>query len=226
MRIKGVFGILYIATEWLTRLAMVNLLWIGLNLPIVLIALNIYMIHTVEELFQIIVVIALLTPFLFFPASTAMAALIKEWVIDSKDINIMKPFFTAYKKYYMKSMLGGIIITVLWAILAVDFYYFSQSFPIVKYILYFLFVFLFVFTLYFFSSLTYDMDLKLRDLLKVVLISTISRPFLSFALAIISMIAVYICFNILTFLIPLLVGSFISLISCLAFHYTIQTYNL
>lgn len=222
MQMKGVFKVLYITTEWLTRLAITNLLWILLNTPIIFVYLNIYLVKSHGEKIGLMVLIALLVPFIFFPATSAMVKLIKNWIIERQDTNIFKPFFKAYRTYYLKSMSGGFIITIIWILLIIDFYYLPQLLFIMEYILYFLFILLLIFTLYFFSSLTYQPFSSLQVILKTALINTIRKPFLSFFIAVISMIAVFISFNILTFLIPLLVGSFIALISCLSFYYVLE----
>lgn len=223
MQMRGFIGVLYIVAEWLMRIAVANLLWCIVNIPIIYIALSLFLVEMIGELVQVGILITILLPFFFFPASTALVDLFYQWVIQKKDISIIRPFLQSLKNYYVKSMLGGIVLTVIWLIFIVDFYYFARSgLVIVEYFLYLLMIFLIVVTLYFFSVIVHSKEKKVFVILKQALISTISRPFLSFALAVISMIAVYISVNILTFLLPLFLGSFIALISCLAFHYTLH----
>lgn len=220
MRIRGIFGILYIASEWLVRLASVNLMWIIFNIPLIFISLGFYTAETFDEIIQIAVLAIIILPFTFFPATSAMTDIVKQWVIDQNDTKLIKPYWTAYKKYYWKSFLGGIIITIIWLIFILDYALLAEKLIVLQYILYFIFVMLLVFTIYFFSTINYIHDKKLRAILKTTLIQTIRKPFLSFAIAVLSLLIIFISFQLLTFLIPLLVGSFIALISCLSYSYT------
>lgn len=220
MNIRGFYGVLYIAADWMFRLASVNLLWILCNFPVVFFALGLLIVETTEELIPLGIMIVLLLPFFFFPASTAMVNIIKQWVIDEKDINVLKPFFQSYRKYYLKSFFGGIFITIFWLIFVIDYIYFFDRLIVMNYVLYFLLIMLIVYTIYFFSSVQYYSEESIGKILNENLRQTIRKPLVSFIVAVLSLLAIYISFNLLTFLIPLLMGSFIALISCLSYRFT------
>src|SRR5690625_5010743 len=112
MSTRGFFGVLYIVADWLFRLASVNLLGIGCNLPLIFFALGFLLVESAGELMQIAIIDLVLLPFTFFPASTAMVNIVKQLIIDQNDTDLVKPFFRAYRKFYRQSVGGGVFITI------------------------------------------------------------------------------------------------------------------
>ncbi|WP_080848927.1 YesL family protein [Cytobacillus gottheilii] len=79
----------YAATEWITKFAYVNLLWIGFSL-------------------------AGLVVFGIFPATVSMFTVVRKWIMGDADIPIFQTFWNTYKSEFMKSnSLGAITIFVL-----------------------------------------------------------------------------------------------------------------
>jgi len=56
----------------------------------------------------------------FFPATTSMFAVIREWVMGDLEIPIFKTFWSHYKKYFLKSNLLGLVITLVGFFLVFD----------------------------------------------------------------------------------------------------------
>ncbi len=81
-------GSLFAITEWITRFAYVNLLWI---------------------VFTILGLIV----FGFFPATVAMFTLIRQWIIGNVDEPVFKTFFATYKKEFLSSNLFGLVIVCI-----------------------------------------------------------------------------------------------------------------
>ena len=215
---NGSMGTLYNASEWIIRYLIVNLLWFIFNIPIVFLLINLLMVKNTNEIFAICIVIFAVMPFLFFPATIGMFAVVRKWFMNEEDIPITRSFLKYYKENYIRSMTGGIIIGGMWLIFAVDYYYFtvqvSESF---KYLFIFLFIFLLAFTLHFMSN-TVHFESKLFKSLKNSLFITIGSPLLSLGLGIVSGLIVYVSFNYLTFIIPLFMGSLLTLLAFSIFY--------
>ncbi|MDQ6594942.1 YesL family protein [Bacillus salipaludis] len=97
MKKRSING-LYAFTEWITKFAYVNLLWIGLS-------------------FLGLVV------FGFFPATVAMFTVLRKWTMGESDIPVFRTFWDAYKKEFLKSNLIGVIFLLLTGIIYIDLSY-------------------------------------------------------------------------------------------------------
>lgn len=89
---------LYTLTEWITRFAYVNLLWIGFSL-LGLVVLGIR------------------------PATLAMFTIIRKWLMGESEIPIFRTFWNSYKKEFLKSNGLGIVIVLLAYIIFIDLSY-------------------------------------------------------------------------------------------------------
>ncbi len=89
---------LYATAEWITRLAIVNLLWL---------------------LFTIVG----LGIFGFFPATIAMFSVTRKWVSGDVDIPIFKTFWNTYKREFIQANILALIFYLLGIILYVDLMY-------------------------------------------------------------------------------------------------------
>ncbi|SEN84882.1 Uncharacterized membrane protein YesL [Mesobacillus persicus] len=78
----------YRANEWVMRFALVNLLWF---------------------LFSLLGLVLLG----FFPATTAMFAVIRKWIMGRSDISIFETFWHTYRKEWLRSNLFGAILLVI-----------------------------------------------------------------------------------------------------------------
>jgi uncharacterized membrane protein YesL len=210
---SGIYGV----TEWITRFAVINILWLLFNLPVVLIIINAIYMQQQGVLFFIVVLLAIIAPFIFFPATTAMFASVRDWVLQREAPSLIKNYLKYYKENYRRSLVGGIILTLIWLIWGVDYYYFSTVNVILMFAFIIMGVFLFVFTINFFSVLAHY-ELKIRSLLKTTLIITVGSPILLLTVAIGSGIILYVSFNGLLFLLLFFTGSLISFISFSAFY--------
>ena len=210
---SGLYGV----TEWITRFAVINLLWILFNLPVALIIINAIYVQQQGALFFIIVLLAIIAPFIFFPATTAMFASVRDWVLQKEDRSLIRSYWKYYKENYRRSVVGGIILTLIWVIWGVDYYYFSTVNVILMFAFIIMGVLLFVFTINFFSVLAHY-ELNIRSLLKTTLIITVGSPILLFTVTIGSGIILYVSFNGLLFLLLFFTGSLISFISFSAFY--------
>jgi uncharacterized membrane protein YesL len=202
--------------EWIAKLAGTNLLWVLFNFPIAYLVLSLFIVKEMSQIAMLIITIAVLSPFILYPATTAMFGIVRKWVMH-EEVPIFRFFWKYYKENYKRSLVGGLILTVLWAIVGVDYYYFHSRIYLGSYLFLFLMVWLFIITLFFFAH-TVHTETRLGQALKSVFILSIASPLLSFGIAIISMIILYISLMKITFLLPFFSGAVISFLGFFAYY--------
>ncbi|MDF2791377.1 MAG: hypothetical protein K0S80_4479 [Neobacillus sp.] len=202
--------------EWTAKIAGINLLWILFNFPIAYLTLSLFTVKEMWEISFLIMTIAVLVPFIFFPATTAMFGIVRKWVMK-EEVPIFRFFWKYYKENYKRSLVGGLIFSVLWAIVGVDYYYFHNRIHLVSYLFLFLMVWLLLITLFFFAH-TVHTDTKFGQGLKNVFILSIANPIYSIGLAISSIVILYVSLTKLTFLLPFFTGGAISFLAFFAYN--------
>lgn len=208
------FERLYHISEWVKNLLFINILWMVFNLPNLYFIALLYIAADFNGFISIFIIIICLLPFTFFPATTAMFAVIRDLVIkNSQKGSIIRFFWKYYRKNYFLSLLYGIAITFVWVIFIVDYYFFTTHISsLFSYVFFILLFFLFVFTLNVFSVIVHFKSTFFQGLKNALLI-TIGSPFLTIGIGILNVLLIYVIFNYLTFLIPLFTGSAATLIS-------------
>ncbi|SDI80119.1 YesL family protein [Alteribacillus bidgolensis] len=213
----GLLGGLYQVSEWVSRFAVINLLWLIFNLPIVFVIISMLFAEHTGEVFILTIPLIVLSPFLFFPATAAMFASVRDWVIKKDYISLMKSFWNYYKENYKRSLLGGFILTGLWITWAVEYYYLSEVSVPLMFTFMIMGMVLFVYSINFFSMMAHY-HLKLRTLLKKTFIITIGSPVLFLTVLLGSSLIIYVSVNGPLFFIPFFTGSLAAFISFSAFY--------
>ncbi|MFS0750748.1 YesL family protein [Oceanobacillus sp. 1P07AA] len=217
MRESGLMGNIYTICEWIMRFSVTNLLWILFNTPLVFIGLSVLFISSIQDAIILIPLLLLCFPFCLFPATSAMFALVRDWIIDQEKATILGSFWKYYRENYKKSMQAGVIFTLLWFIWAIDYYYFQQVNTVIMFVFLIMGVILYVFTLLFFTVIVhYDIDLK--TLLKKAFILTVGSPVLFFSITIVTGIVLLVSIQTLPIIIPFFTGSLIAFITFSAFY--------
>lgn len=145
---------IYLALEWITRFAYLNFLW---------------------------VVFSLLGGILFgfYPATTSMFAICREWLKGNSDLPIFKSFWEFYKKDFLKSNLLGIFISVILLLIALDIFYIQAS-PNEQldwtYIPLFAFMLLFTFFLFYLFPAFAHYDIKVPYVIKNAFLLMLVNP--------------------------------------------------
>src|SRR5690625_3128492 len=211
-------GMLYHLSDWIFRMLIINLLWFIFNIPVVFFLIHLLLIKNTNGFIAIGLIVLAIMPFLFFPATTGMFSVVRNCVLVKQSSKIVRAYWKAYKEKYIISMIGGIVIVIIWLIVIVDYYvfttYISASF---KYLYLFIFIYLLVFSLHFFSVVVHFEATLFNDL-KNALFITFGSPILSIILAILNIVIVYVSFNYMTFIIPLFIGSLVALVSFFGFY--------
>ncbi|WP_338787047.1 YesL family protein [Metabacillus sp. FJAT-53654] len=203
--------------EWVMRLSVINLLWIGFNLPICYLVLSLLYANDSSALFMLLATIIILAPFFFFPATTAMFGVARKWVMGDHDVPLVKSYWKYYKENYVRSLCGGIIFTLIWIIWGVDFYFFSKVNIIISSLFLVGFFFLFLITLFFFAN-TVHADLKLFTSIKNSFFLSLVYPLTNLVIVVITGIIIYVSLTMFTFLIPFFMGTLIAFIAFAGYY--------
>lgn len=151
-------GGFYKLLEWISRLALLNLLWISFSLLGLVI-------------------------FGLFPATVAMFAVVRKWMLGKEDVSIFRTFWTAYKQEFLKSNLLGLIIFAVGTVLYIDFQFVnnaSSSLISVLYIPFFILTFIFICMLFYILPIFVHYDMKIRQIIKTSFFVMIMNPLSTF----------------------------------------------
>ncbi|KAA9015996.1 YesL family protein [Niallia endozanthoxylica] len=134
----------FAATEWITRFAYINLLWIGLTLMGLVV-------------------------FGFFPATISMFAVIRKWLMGETDIPVFRTFWETYKSNFFRSNGLGLIIVIVAGLIVLDLVFMRNaggSFINVIQIPIYLFMFAAVMTMLYLFPIYVHYELKLTQMIK------------------------------------------------------------
>lgn len=134
----------FMATEWIMRFAYVNLLWIGFTL-LGAVVLG------------------------FFPATIAMFAVIRKWIMGETDIPVFQTFWTTYKSEFIRSNGLGLIIVIVGGLMVLNLVFMrnsGDSFTNMIQIPLYMFMFVAVLTMFYLFPIYVHYELKLRQIFK------------------------------------------------------------
>jgi uncharacterized membrane protein YesL len=220
MEPKGLMGGFYRISEWIMRLAVINVLWLVCSIPFAFFAWGLVLSQDVNQIYSALIAMAVVAPFSLFPATAAMFAVARKWVMGESDVALFKTYFRGYKENYKQSMLGGIIYTILLAIMVVDFIVYREQLNLLSYI-FIAFLLLLMVSLFNFFSMLVHYHMKTFQLLKNAVLITIGKPFRSLSTAIMSGAVMYFSTR-FTFLIPFFMGSIIAYLAFWNFNLIYQ----
>lgn len=146
----------------------------------------------------------------FFPATTAMFAIIRKWMIgQSNELPIFKTFFKLYTHYFIQANLLGVIYLAIGALLTVDLHFFRYSnglfTNVLLLVIYSLIAIYSIMLLYLFPVYVHY-EQNILENVKYTFILTIARP-LHALLMVITLIATLLMFRYLPGLVPFCFGS-------------------
>ncbi|ASF38472.1 hypothetical protein CEH05_04795 [Halobacillus halophilus] len=157
-------GALYRMMVWITRLAYLHLLWILFTLAGAVI-------------------------FGLFPSTTAMFAIVRDWLNGKTDRNLFSTFWIYFKAEFWKSNRLGLVVLGLLLLISLDVYYIRSISGGVTwtYIPLFAFMFIFLLFLFYLFPVFVHYDLKIPAILKntflIMLISPVQSFFILVSLA-------------------------------------------
>jgi len=192
-------GGLYRVTEWISRIAGSNILWALCSAPFLFFGvLKMIMLGTgaggANEQITLNWAMGILAPFTVFPASAALFTVVRKWVMGNTDVGTFRTFFQGYKENYVKSMLGGVIYTLMFVVMYVDVtVYMTQmpNFRIVGILMLVLMILLSV-SMFNFFSIVVHYQMGFKQVMTNSILLTIARPIRVFSTLIAAAVLVYI----------------------------------
>lgn len=187
---NGLTGKLYEACEWIMKLAYVNILWVCFSL------LGIIVLG-------------------FFPATAAMFAVVRKWVMKETDIAVFKTFWSVYKKEFVSSNVLGFIVFVIGYVLYIDLQYFPDSSSALSQFIYFpllIVFFVYLLMLLYVFPIFVHYDIKVLQVIKNASLIVVMNP-LSNIIMVAGSAVVYYVMTSLPGLIPFFGGSALSFVT-------------
>jgi len=221
--LNGIMGVFYTASEWFLKMATVNFIWFVMSLPLFAAFVVIDLSHAAGIVFFAAAVL-LFTPLLFFPATVAVFATARDWLLG-RDSSSLKMYASNLKANYKESMKMGVPFAAIWLVWYYGYFYLrtgSASFDLLFLVLG---LTLFIYTVNFLSiSVHYRMSIKER-LLNAFFVST-GSPLLSLFILGSNGLLIWISVVKLLLLLPLLTGSLSAFLSFSAFYsFTLRVTN-
>ncbi|WP_051620341.1 YesL family protein [Paenibacillus sp. UNC451MF] len=225
MEFRGLMGGFYRISEWIMRLSVINVLWALCSLPVFIAGMmglmSLQFDESLASLYQMLIIIGILSPFTLFPATAAMFSVARKWLTGEEDVPLFKTYFRGYKDNYKQAMLGGLVYLVFGIIIAVNFYFYNMetgNLSLLKYLVLTLTVLLSVSLFHFFSILSH-LHMKLFQIIKNAVLISIGHPVRSISMIVLNGVVIYFSFAKFTFLIPFFMGSIIAVISFWHFNH-------
>lgn len=225
MEMRGLMGGFYRISEWIMRLSAINILWVICSIPFFFFLLSIMITPeiTQDQMLSMLWFLALLAPFTLVPATAAMFAVARKWVMGDEDVPLFKTYFKSYKANYKQSMIGGLFFVILGVILLVNFQFYSGRTDGLRWLALLFVSFSVVFFAAFinFLSMTVHFEMKLLQLLRNSFIMTLGQPVASVGLLVSNGVILFVSSK-YTFLIPFFMGSLCAYASFWFFYRSFQ----
>ncbi|MEH7098307.1 YesL family protein [Neobacillus vireti] len=144
METSSILGGIYKLMDWISKLALLNLLWIACT-------------------------ILGLGVFGLFPSTVAMFAVVRKWMLGEEGGAIVKTFWASYKKEFVKSNILGVIIAALVLVLYADLLFIQNAekdLAAFLHIPFFIITFIFVCTLFYLIPIFVHYEMKLTEVIK------------------------------------------------------------
>lgn len=216
MQVSGMMGTLYTITDWIARLSMINIIWIIVNLPLIVILILMILSPSNQVILILVIPLAVLLPLLFFPGTTATFAMVRDWIMNKNHPSFSKEFLRHLKNNYKSSAMSGIVLTCIWIVWAIDYYYFRLHYDVLGIIFIIIGFMLFAYTIIFFC-LSVHYDMSKRELFKNAFFVTVGSPLLLIGILVVNFSIILISTRFL-FLLPFFTISISIFFSFYAFY--------
>ncbi|SDJ57622.1 YesL family protein [Salimicrobium halophilum] len=210
----GVFGFIYLLASWFMRFSVTNFLWFILNVPIVIVVWTYLVSDEGTHIYALPLVVLL--PLIFYPATTALFAMARDWMRDEEHHTLLKTYLVYLKNNYRTSFVAGAIWTLIWSVWVLDFRFFADNSELMATIFSILGILLAVMNLHFFSMVVhYNMTIRERFINSFYM--TVGRPGVTVVTALIVSFIIYIA-STLWFVTVFFAGSLIATTSFYLFY--------
>jgi uncharacterized membrane protein YesL len=198
MKLGGLSGRFFLISEWISRFAYINFLWIAFSL-------------------------AGLVAFGLMPATVALFSVTRKWILGQTDFPIFQTFANTFRKEFIKSNMLGLILFLFGYMLYVDLAYIPAEgilltllrFSVLTIAFFFIIILLYIFPVY------VHYNWKTLSYIKYALILGASYPHFTFGMMI-AMFILYILLSILPGVIPFFS---VSLLAYLVMYISYQVFS-
>lgn len=221
---NGMMGVIYTASEWFLKMAVANFLWFLMSLPL----FTAFLIVDISSTAGIVLfgaAVLLFTPLLFFPATAAVFASARDWLLDTDSASSAKLYLGHLKANYKESAKMGVPFAAIWLTWYFGYFYFRSGSDALDLLFLILGLALFVYTVNFMSiSAHYRMDGRER-LVNAFFVSA-GSPLVGLFILASSGLLIWVSMAKLLLLLPLLTGSLSAFLSFSAFYsFTLRVKN-
>lgn len=225
MEFRGIMGGFYRISEWIMRLSVINVLWVVCSLPFFYLLLVTFVTPdmSMDMLKQSLVMIGIVSPFTLIPATAAMFAVARKWVMGDVDVPLLKTYFRSYKENYLQSMLGGLVFLLIGVVLIVNYRFYGTQSGALHWLSLLFLTFSIILSAAFinFISITVHFHMKFLQLLKNAFILTLGQPITAVGILVSNGVIIYFSSR-FTFLIPFFMGSLCAIVSFWYFYRSLQ----
>lgn len=218
MMLTGRLESLYNIFDWLMKFMTTNIIWVLFNFPIAYAILSMVFAKTQEEVYLLAITILALFPFVFFPATTAMFGVVREWVMKREKKGFIRAYWNFYKENYIRSLLGGVFFTITWVVWLLN--YHLAAVEIGSGLFYFFIaitIFIVAFTSYFFADTVHFEVSIIYSIRKALFMAIFHLPYTIAAAGAVS-ILLYIIYQIHPLFLVLFSGPAIAYVYFFAFY--------
>lgn len=132
---------LYELSILILKFTLINLFWLFVNLPVLIVGIQLYLTTEFSNLLTLIPLLTLLLPLVFFPATNALISSTRNYLIESQEFKLFN-FFTSFKQGYKNSFIIGVFYTGFTTIIGYLMYLTYTASPIIIIILFTAFIYL------------------------------------------------------------------------------------
>lgn len=216
LELKGLPGVLYAVSEWIMRMSVVNLIWFLISLPLFVLVLTLDM----GSRFGVLLFAPLSWLFvslLFFPATAAVFATARDWVLDIEQSSVLRSYFSHLKQDYKDSAAMGTGFAAVWLVWYYANFFFQSQSSLIAFLLLLSGSALFIYTVNFLSiSAHYRMNGGER--LKNAFFVSAGSPVTGLFILVSSGLLLWISMVQLLWLLPFVTCSLIAFLSFSAFY--------
>jgi len=210
LEFRGIMGGFYRISEWIMRLSAINILWVVCSIPFFYLLL-VAMVNPemdMDMLKQSFILLGAVAPFTLIPASAAMFAVARKWVMGEEDVPLFKTYFRSYKENYKQSLLGGLIFLFLGFLLYINYNFYLNMEGTLRLLslLFLTFSVLLIAAFINYLCVMVHFHMKTLQIVKNAIIMTLGQPISTVALLVTNGVIIYFSTQ-YTFLIPFFMGS-------------------
>lgn len=221
--LNGLMGVLYTASEWFLKMAVANFMWFLMSLPL----FTAFVVIDISNAAGIVLfgaAVLLFTPLLFFPATIAVFASARDWLLGS-DSSPVRMYAAHVKANYKESVKMGVPFAAIWLIWYFGYFYLRSENGTLNLLFLLLGAALFVYTVNFLSiSVHYRMSGKERGM-NAFFVSS-GSPLLGLFILGSNGVLIWVSAVKLLLLLPLLTASLSAFLSFSAFYsFTLRVKN-